>query len=47
MQDVAGRARELLKREQSDKAWEAFIAKLRATASIKMIEAAATSATAN
>lgn len=37
-QDVAARARELLKREQSDLAWEAFISGLRKTAVIKVVE---------
>jgi parvulin-like peptidyl-prolyl isomerase len=39
-QDVAVRARELLKREQRDQAWDSFIAGLRKTAAIKMVEVA-------
>lgn len=39
-QDVAVRARELLKREQRDQAWDSFIAGLRKTAAIKMVEIA-------
>ncbi len=36
--DVAARARELLKREQSDRAWESFIAGLRNTAVVNVAE---------
>jgi parvulin-like peptidyl-prolyl isomerase len=43
-QDVAVRARELLKREQRDQAWDNFIAGLRKTAAIKMTEIAPSTA---
>lgn len=39
--DVAGRARELLKREKAEQAWKDFLAGLRQTASIVVFEAAA------
>lgn len=39
-EDVAARARELLKREQSNQAWDGFVAHLRKTAAIKMHEPA-------
>lgn len=39
-QDVAARARELLKREQSNRAWDGFVAHLRKTAVIKLHEPA-------
>lgn len=40
-QDVAARARELLKRELSNQAWENFISGLRKTAVIKLVDQAA------